>query len=56
MQAFDEVKKNKQLKRVFGAVLKIGNCLNAGNKNRGQADGFYIDCLSKPMNIKADDG
>ena len=40
------------MKKVLGAVLKVGNCLNAGNKTRGQADGFQIEAISKAMNIK----
>lgn len=31
--------------------MKIGNCLNAGSKKNGQADGFHLDALSKTINI-----
>ena len=55
-KAFNSLRDDKNLKKLLGAVLKVGNCLNAGNKNRGQADGFYLDCLSKPMNIRDDTG
>lgn len=55
-KAFNSLRDNENLKKLLGAVLKVGNCLNAGNKNRGQADGFYLDCLSKPMNIKDEMG
>jgi len=33
------------LKKVLGGVLKVGNCLNAGVKNKERADGFYIEAL-----------
>ena len=36
--------------------MKIGNCLNAGNKTRGQADGYLIDALDKTTSIKDNDG
>ena len=32
---FKEIRDNRNIKRLLGAVLKVGNCLNAGNKNRG---------------------
>jgi len=34
-KAFKEVRSNEMIKQLLGAVLKVGNCLNAGNKNRG---------------------
>ena len=36
---------NENLRKVLGAVLRFGNCLNAGNKSRGQADGFDLKDL-----------
>jgi hypothetical protein len=36
----------------LGAVLHIGNVMNAGNKQRQQADGFEIDAFSKTFSIK----
>ena len=44
------------LLKILGTVLRIGNCLNATNKNRKQADGFPIDCFSKPMSMKDSEG
>jgi len=41
---------------ILGSVLKIGNCLNAGNKQRGQADGFELDALAKTFSIKDSEG
>lgn len=32
--------------------MKIGNVMNAGNKNRGRADGFLIDSFSRSFSIK----
>lgn len=42
--------------RVLGAILKVGNCMNAGNKTRGQADGYLLDALSKTLSIKDPNG
>lgn len=33
-------------------MLKIGNCLNAGNKQKGQADGFDISDVEKCFTLK----
>ena len=30
-----KLEESKNLKKLLGAVLAFGNCLNAGNKNRG---------------------
>jgi hypothetical protein len=43
---------NDYLRQIFGSLLKIGNCMNAGNKTRGQADGYEIDALGKAFTIK----
>jgi len=42
--------------KILGSILKVGNCLNAGNKTRGQADGYELDALSKTFSIKDADG
>lgn len=52
INALKVLKEHKSLHFILGSVLKIGNCLNAGNKSRGQADGFEIDALSKSFTIK----
>jgi len=44
------------LKDVLGGILKIGNVMNAGNKNRGRADGFLLDSLSRSFSVKDVDG
>ena len=47
---------DKFLHEILGKVLKVGNCLNAGNKMRGQSDGFEVDDLGKAFNIKSKEG
>lgn len=42
--------------KILGAILKVGNCMNAGNKSRGQADGYQLDALSKTLSIKDSEG
>jgi hypothetical protein len=50
------VTQNMTIRKIFGGVLKIGNCLNAGQKNKERADGFHLDGLAKASNIKGSDG
>jgi hypothetical protein len=40
---------------VLGNVLALGNILNGGT-NKGRADGFYLDAISKTTTLKAADG
>lgn len=40
----------------MGGVLRIGNVMNAGNKNRGQADGFLMDSFSRTFSVRDIDG
>jgi hypothetical protein len=56
MDGFKVLMKNDYLKYIIGCLLKIGNCMNAGNKTRGQADGFEIDAITKGFSIKDSDG
>jgi len=51
-EAFNIIRKDELFLKILGAILKVGNCLNAGNKQRGQADGFQIDALSKTTTLK----
>merc|ERR1719348_2604727 len=44
-----------QLRNVLGVILACGNYLNGGNKQRGQADGFNIEILSKLKDVKTKD-
>ncbi|XP_055464456.1 formin-2 [Psammomys obesus] len=41
--------------QVLGLVLAFGNYMNAGNKTRGQADGFGLDILPKLKDVKSSD-
>ena len=47
LKAFDLLKTDPDFSSLLGAVLSVGNYLNAGNKKLGQADGFLLDGLSK---------
>ena len=35
LNAFEQILSNDYLRQIFGSLLKIGNCMNAGNKTRG---------------------
>lgn len=54
--AFKALSEDPNLKKVLGGILRVGNCLNAGVKNKERADGFYLDALAKASNIKGSDG
>ncbi|KAL1769839.1 formin-2 [Sigmodon hispidus] len=41
--------------QVLGLVLAFGNYMNAGNRTRGQADGFGLDILPKLKDVKSSD-
>lgn len=49
--AFDEVRNSQWLKKIFGFILGLGNILNGGTQ-KGQADGFYLEALSKATTMK----
>lgn len=49
--AFEEIKNCKSFKKMLGYILSIGNILNGGT-NKGQADGFYLEALSKTTTLK----
>jgi hypothetical protein len=34
-EAFNIIRKDDLFLKILGAILKVGNCLNAGNKQRG---------------------
>lgn len=46
---------NENLKIVFSIILTLGNYMNAGNRTRGQADGFGLEILSKLKDVKSKD-
>jgi hypothetical protein len=49
--AFEVIKNSKSLRKVLSYALAIGNILNGGT-NKGQADGFTLDAISKLQAIK----
>lgn len=44
-----------EVSRVLGIILALGNYMNGGNRQRGQADGFAIDILPKVKDVKSKD-
>ncbi|KAL1139643.1 hypothetical protein AAG570_006621 [Ranatra chinensis] len=43
------------LKAVLAIILALGNFMNGGNRQRGQADGFGLEILSKLKDVKSKD-
>lgn len=43
---------NESLKQLFAIILALGNYMNGGNGQRGQADGFGLEILSKLKDVK----
>jgi len=39
------------MKHLLGGILTAGNCLNANDDKRGQADGFELEAILKTKNI-----
>lgn len=56
INGFKTVMENKNLRAILSTILRIGNCMNASNKLKGQADGFEIDAIEKCMTIKDSNG
>lgn len=46
---------NERLKEVFSIILTLGNFMNGGNRQRGQADGFGLEILGKLKDVKSKD-
>lgn len=46
---------NDGLKEVFSIILTLGNFMNGGNRQRGQADGFGLEILGKLKDVKSKD-
>lgn len=44
---------SQSLKRLFGLILALGNYMNGGNRQRGQADGFGLEILPKLKDVKS---
>lgn len=43
------------LKEIFSIILTLGNFMNGGNRQRGQADGFGLEILGKLKDVKSRD-
>lgn len=43
---------SESLKKLFAIILTLGNYMNGGNGQRGQADGFGLEILSKLKDVK----
>lgn len=46
---------NDGLKMTFSIILTLGNFMNGGNRQRGQADGFGLEILGKLKDVKSKD-
>jgi len=44
---------NRNLKNIFAIILSLGNYMNGGNRDRGQADGFGLEILPKLKEVKS---
>ncbi|XP_054741471.1 protein cappuccino isoform X2 [Anastrepha obliqua] len=44
---------SEDLKLVFTIILTLGNYMNGGNRQRGQADGFTLEILGKLKDVKS---
>lgn len=44
---------SEKLKKVMAIILALGNFMNGGNLQRGQADGFGLDILPKLKDVKS---
>ncbi|XP_068632499.1 uncharacterized protein [Battus philenor] len=44
---------NEALKQLFSIILTLGNYMNGGNCQRGQADGFGLEILAKLKDVKS---
>jgi len=52
-QLSQQLIESEDLKRVFSIILTLGNYMNGGNRQRGQADGFNLDILGKLKDVKS---
>ncbi|CAL8124173.1 unnamed protein product [Orchesella dallaii] len=51
----EQLVNSPDLKTILALVLTYGNYMNGGNMQRGQADGFSLDILSKLKDVKSKD-
>lgn len=52
-QLSQQLMESEDLKLVFSIILTLGNYMNGGNRQRGQADGFNLDILGKLKDVKS---
>ncbi|XP_030384880.1 protein cappuccino isoform X2 [Scaptodrosophila lebanonensis] len=52
-QLSQHLTESEDLKLVFSIILTLGNYMNGGNRQRGQADGFTLDILGKLKDVKS---
>ncbi|GAM17940.1 hypothetical protein SAMD00019534_011150 [Acytostelium subglobosum LB1] len=50
--ASNELKTSYSLIHLMGILVALGNYMNGGNVNRGQADGFQLDAFNKILEIR----
>ncbi|XP_065357754.1 protein cappuccino isoform X2 [Calliphora vicina] len=55
MQLSQFLVESEELKLIFAIILTLGNYMNGGNRQRGQADGFTLEILSKLKDVKSKD-
>lgn len=53
MQLSQFMIESDDLKLVFSIILTLGNYMNGGNRQRGQADGFTLEILGKLKDVKS---
>lgn len=53
MQVSQFLVESEELKLIFAIILTLGNYMNGGNRQRGQADGFTLEILSKLKDVKS---
>lgn len=46
---------DENIRVLFSIILTLGNYMNGGNRQRGQADGFGLDILPKLKDVKSND-
>jgi formin 2 len=51
----ETLQKSPNIRTFLSLVLTIGNYMNAGNRQRGNADGFSLDILEKLKDVKTRD-
>lgn len=55
MSLCEVLMESEDLKTLFSIILTLGNYMNGGNRQRGQADGFGLEILGKLKDVKSKD-